>query len=139
MGFKIEEFCSSRSCCACSVQLIPNRYRRQISAISQSVVQGLRRAKDVGILDWHLPESTFDLKKYEHYEQVLNGDFNWILPGKLLAFSGPTSSSREHSAYGTLGVLDYVSIFRQEGISAVVRLNKAVRTLPHLPNTPLPT
>ena len=90
-------------------------------------MQGLQRAKDVGILDWHLPESQFDLTKYEHYEQVLNGDFNWILPGKLLAFSGPTSSSREHSAYGTLGVVDYVPIFRQEGVTSVVRLNKAVR------------
>ena len=30
--------------------------------------------------------------EYEHYERVENGDFNWIVPGKFLAFSGPTQT-----------------------------------------------
>jgi hypothetical protein len=38
----------------------------------------------VGFLDWHLPESSFNLAEYEHYEQVENGDLNWIVPGVTL-------------------------------------------------------
>lgn len=45
------------------------------------VVQGIAKAKEVGFLDWHLPECTFNLAEYEHYEQVENGDLNWIVPG----------------------------------------------------------
>ena len=46
-------------------------------------VQGLAKAKQTGFIDWHLPNSTFSLEEYEHYEQVENGDLNWILPGGL--------------------------------------------------------
>ena len=44
-------------------------------------LQGLAKAKQTGFIDWHLPNSTFSLEEYEHYEQVENGDLNWILPG----------------------------------------------------------
>ena len=33
----------------------------------------------------------FDLEEYEHFERVENGDLNWIVPGKFLAFSGPSN------------------------------------------------
>lgn len=36
----------------------------------------------------------FDPDEYEHYERVENGDFNWIIPGKFLAFSGPHPKSK---------------------------------------------
>lgn len=62
--------------------------------------------------------------------QVINGDWNWILPGKFLAFSGPTCRRREQSVYGTLGAEDYVPIFQSEGVTAVVRLNKPARPRP---------
>lgn len=32
---------------------------------------------------------TFNVKEYEHYEKVENGDLNWIIPNKFLAFMGP--------------------------------------------------
>ena len=38
----------------------------------------------MGFLDWHLPSSDFNLAEYEHYEQVENGDLNWIVPGQHL-------------------------------------------------------
>ena len=38
----------------------------------------------MGFLDWHLPSSDFNLAEYEHYEQVENGDLNWIVPGEYL-------------------------------------------------------
>lgn len=49
------------------------------------MLQGIAKAKEVGFLDWHLPESTFNLAEYEHYEQVENGDLNWIVPGSPLS------------------------------------------------------
>lgn len=47
------------------------------------VVQGIAKAKQTGFIDWHLPNSAFSLAEYEHYEQVENGDLNWIVPGML--------------------------------------------------------
>lgn len=38
--------------------------------------------------------SKFDVEEYEHYERAENGDFNWIIPGKFLAFSGPHPKSK---------------------------------------------
>jgi hypothetical protein len=31
----------------------------------------------------------FDLNSYEHFEQLENGDLNWIIPDKLIGFSSP--------------------------------------------------
>lgn len=44
-------------------------------------MQGIARAKAVGFLDWDRPDCSFNLAEYEHYEQVENGDLNWIVPG----------------------------------------------------------
>ncbi len=43
--------------------------------------QGIERAKAAGFLDWDSPDCAFDLAEYMHYEQVENGDLNWIVPG----------------------------------------------------------
>ncbi|EIE26795.1 cell division cycle protein 14, partial [Coccomyxa subellipsoidea C-169] len=86
-------------------------------------VRGIAKAKEVGFLDWHLPESSFNLAEYEHYEQVENGDLNWIVPGKLLAFSGPSASPYMIGTYTTHTPEDYHKYFSHKGITAVVRLN----------------
>ncbi|KAF7491538.1 Dual specificity protein phosphatase CDC14B [Sarcoptes scabiei] len=36
---------------------------------------------------------TFNLKEYLHYEKVENGDLNWIVPGKFIAFCDPLTYS----------------------------------------------
>lgn len=36
----------------------------------------------------------FDLHAYEFYEKIQNGDMNWILPNKLLAFSTPNQNKK---------------------------------------------
>ena len=38
---------------------------------------------------------TFNLREYEFYEKVENGDLNWIIPGKFIAFSGPSNLPRD--------------------------------------------
>ena len=39
--------------------------------------------------------------------QVENGDMNWILPGKFIAFSGPSAKHTEYYGYRTLTPEDY--------------------------------
>lgn len=58
--------------------------------------------------------------------QVQNGDLNWILPGKLLAFAGPTAVAKVLWGYRTFTPEDYWGYFREHGVSAVVRLNNKV-------------
>ena len=45
-------------------------------------------------LDYAMKLKWFDYKKfnlteYQHYEKVENGDLNWIVPNKFVAFSSP--------------------------------------------------
>ena len=44
-------------------------------------MQGLDRAREVGFLSWQEPNCTFNVVEYDFYEQVENGDLNWIVPG----------------------------------------------------------
>ncbi len=65
----------------------------------------------------------FDIKAYEHYEKVENGDLNWIVPGKFVAFSGPSNVSKDEEGYKRLVPEDYISIFKKFNIKLVIRLN----------------
>ncbi|XP_061756023.1 dual specificity protein phosphatase CDC14B isoform X7 [Nerophis ophidion] len=53
-------------------------------------LRAVHKALQYGWLDF----SNFDLEEYEHYERAENGDLNWIIPGKFLAFSGPHPKSK---------------------------------------------
>jgi cell division cycle 14 len=71
----------------------------------------------------------FDPREYEYYEKVENGDLNWVLPGKFIAFMGPVEqrSSRDlHSAHQRHGNSpeDYLEVFKHFGVTHVVRLNE---------------
>lgn len=44
------------------------------------------------ILDW-FSMSTFNSKDYDFYKKIENGDLNWIIPNKIIAFSSPYSTS----------------------------------------------
>uniref|UniRef100_H2Z9U7 Uncharacterized protein n=1 Tax=Ciona savignyi TaxID=51511 RepID=H2Z9U7_CIOSA len=67
---------------------------------------------------------SFDPDEYEHYERVENGDFNWILPEKFLAFSGPHPRSKIENGYPLHAPEAYFPYFRKHGVSCIVRLNK---------------
>ena len=71
-------------------------------------------------LGWYNYEK-FDVQEYQHYEKVENGDLNWILPTKFIAFSGPLNVTDK---YGSFTPEDYVPIFKKLGVQLVVRLNK---------------
>lgn len=66
---------------------------------------------------------TFNVDEYEHYEYVENGDLNWIIPNKFIAFCTPSSGKgREHN----LPPEEYVKIFKPMKVTAVVRLNNPI-------------
>ena len=58
---------------------------------------------------FYSPEE-FDLDEYEHYERVENGDFNWIVPAKFLAFSGPHPKSKIEDGKGLVRVFVRFSV-----------------------------
>eukprot|EP01016_Furgasonia_blochmanni_P013076 TRINITY_DN1660_c0_g2_i4.p1 TRINITY_DN1660_c0_g2~~TRINITY_DN1660_c0_g2_i4.p1 ORF type:complete len:486 (-),score=96.22 TRINITY_DN1660_c0_g2_i4:205-1536(-) len=81
------------------------------------------RGLDYGMkLKW-FDVKNFNLRDYEFYEKVENGDMNWIVPGKFLAFSGPSATSRDPDGYKTFTPEDYVPIFKKFNVGLVVRLN----------------
>ncbi|XP_026054183.1 dual specificity protein phosphatase CDC14AB isoform X2 [Carassius auratus] len=85
-------------------------------------LQGIRKALRHGFLNLE----TFDINEYEHYERVENGDLNWIVPGKLLAFSGPHPKSKIENGYPLHAPEAYFPYFRKHNVTTIVRLNKKI-------------
>lgn len=67
---------------------------------------------------------TFNVREYEFYEAVENGDMNWIIPGKFLAFSTPHASRTGPEGYSYFTPEDYVPIFKKFNIKRVIRHNR---------------
>ncbi|XP_067271899.1 dual specificity protein phosphatase CDC14AB isoform X4 [Pseudorasbora parva] len=85
-------------------------------------LQGIRKALQHGFLNFE----KFDVNEYEHYERVENGDLNWIIPGKLLAFSGPHPKSKIDNGYPLHAPEAYFPYFRKHNVTTIVRLNKKI-------------
>ncbi|WFD35266.1 hypothetical protein MCUN1_002117 [Malassezia cuniculi] len=93
----------------------------------QDVLYGVRRAIDGQLLDL----ATFDLEEYEHYEQVQNGDWNWITRD-FLAFASPkereyvaalAANTKPQSRMVSALLRHTVKYFKDKNIALVVRLN----------------
>ncbi|KAI1239894.1 hypothetical protein IHE44_0011332 [Lamprotornis superbus] len=80
----------------------------------------ISKALQHGFLDF----STFDVNEYEHYERAENGDFNWIIPNKFIAFSGPHSRSKIENGYPHHAPEAYFPYFKQHKVTTIIRLNK---------------
>nr|XP_020464743.1 LOW QUALITY PROTEIN: dual specificity protein phosphatase CDC14A [Monopterus albus] len=85
-------------------------------------LQGIRKALQHGFFDFE----TFDVDEYEHYERVENGDMNWIVPGKFLAFSGPHPKTKIENGYPLHAPEAYFPYFRKHNVTTVIRLNKKI-------------
>ncbi|KAM6066138.1 dual specificity protein phosphatase CDC14A isoform 2-T2 [Chlamydotis macqueenii] len=85
-------------------------------------LQGINKALQHGFFDF----KTFDVDEYEHYERVENGDFNWIVPGKFLAFSGPHPKSKLENGYPLHAPEAYFPYFKKHNVTSIVRLNKKI-------------
>jgi cell division cycle 14 len=64
--------------------------------------------------------TTFNLDEYEYYEKLENGDLNWLIPGRFLAFSSPIDIECDYM----INTRQYVNIFKKMGIKLVIRLNQ---------------
>lgn len=84
------------------------------------------RAIDKALLHKFLDFETFDLEEYEYYERVENGDLNWIVPRKFIAFCGPHAKSRVENGHPFHAPETYFPYFREHNVSTVVRLNKKI-------------
>ncbi|XP_063283400.1 dual specificity protein phosphatase CDC14A isoform X2 [Pelobates fuscus] len=85
-------------------------------------LQGIRKAMHFGFFNFE----HFNVAEYEHYERVENGDFNWIVPGKFLAFSGPHQKSKIENGYPIHSPESYFPYFRKHNVVAIIRLNKKI-------------
>ncbi|XP_026169576.1 dual specificity protein phosphatase CDC14AB-like [Mastacembelus armatus] len=83
-------------------------------------LQGIHKALQHGFLDFE----RFSVEEYEYYEHVQNGDMNWIIPGKVLAFSSPHHCSKIENGYPLHAPEAYFAYFHQNNVAAVVRLNR---------------
>jgi cell division cycle 14 len=81
-------------------------------------LKGLQKAIHLGWFDY----DTFDLNEYEKLTRVESGGLNWIIPKKLLAFSAPAAEGKPKDK--ALTPEQYSKIFRNLGVTTVVRLNK---------------
>ena len=86
-------------------------------------LQGLSKAIK---LRWY-DVRTFDVEEYLRYERVENGDLNWIVPGKFLAFSGPTDRPLTYADGVKSNVPEtYRQYFKKMNVKTVIRLNNKV-------------
>ncbi|XP_045159853.1 dual specificity protein phosphatase CDC14AB-like isoform X7 [Mercenaria mercenaria] len=86
------------------------------------VLHGLNKALANGFFNF----DTFDVDEYEHYEKVENGDFNWIVPNKFLAFCGPHPKTKIENGYPLHAPEAYFPYFRKHNVTTIVRLNKKI-------------
>ncbi|XP_023810211.1 dual specificity protein phosphatase CDC14A isoform X4 [Oryzias latipes] len=85
-------------------------------------LQGIKKALQHGFFDFE----TFNVTEYEHYERVENGDLNWIVPEKFLAFSGPHPKTKIENGYPLHAPEAYFPYFRKHNVTTIIRLNKKI-------------
>lgn len=83
-------------------------------------LQGLQKAIELGLFHWE----KFDVETYEFFDRVENGDLNWVLPKKFLAFAGPSATPADEYGFRAFTPEDYVPLFLDAGVGLVIRLNK---------------
>eukprot|EP00928_Gymnodinium_smaydae_P060091 TRINITY_DN4364_c0_g1_i1.p1 TRINITY_DN4364_c0_g1~~TRINITY_DN4364_c0_g1_i1.p1 ORF type:complete len:398 (-),score=60.87 TRINITY_DN4364_c0_g1_i1:641-1834(-) len=82
-------------------------------------LEGLASAIRFQWFDWN----NFDVDSFDYFDSVENGDMNWIIPGKFLAFSEP-SPVQFKDGFQLMTPEDYVDLFNSGSIGLVVRLNR---------------
>uniref|UniRef100_F7BZ82 protein-tyrosine-phosphatase n=1 Tax=Monodelphis domestica TaxID=13616 RepID=F7BZ82_MONDO len=82
--------------------------------------QAVHKAIHYGFLNFE----KFDLVEYEHYEKEENGNLNWIIPGRFIAFCGPQSRNRLERGYHYHAPEAYVPYFKRHNVTTIIRLNK---------------
>jgi hypothetical protein len=95
----------------------------------------LQRSRDLGWLRIPADINDFgpwgktDPDEYEHYSNPLNADMNEVVPGQLMAFSGPKNLGGLEYVDGQNGrryfsPAYFIEIFQEMGVSTVISLNE---------------
>ena len=95
---------------------LPSTYDLTVFSCVSGFYKGLK-------LGWYNP-STFDASSWEFNEQVENGDMNWLIPNKLLAFATPYNHNILHGGWRVSTPADLINVFRRLHINHIVRLCK---------------
>ena len=96
---------------------------------------GISRAQELKLLRYPSTRNAWqwgmiDLDEYLQYDDPLNGDLHEVVPGKFIAFTGPRdlggAEFHDDMSRGTRSFSPkyYIDIFRELGVSTVVRLNE---------------
>ena len=85
-------------------------------------LNAIAKAKKAGYFEF----DDFDCDEYEHYEKVQNGDFNWLVPEKFIAFCGPHPQSKIDNGYPLHAPESYFPYFRLHHVTTIVRLNRKI-------------
>uniref|UniRef100_A0A2K5JJQ3 Cell division cycle 14C n=1 Tax=Colobus angolensis palliatus TaxID=336983 RepID=A0A2K5JJQ3_COLAP len=80
----------------------------------------VKKAMQYGFLNFN----SFNLDEYEHYEKPENGDLNWIIPDRFIAFCGPHSRTRLESGHPQHSPETYIQYFKNHNVTTIIRLNK---------------
>ncbi|KAH8914453.1 phosphatases II [Atractiella rhizophila] len=97
----------------------------------QDCVYGVKKAIDNRLLRL----DCFDLKEYEYFEKVENGDWNWITPG-IIAFASPLEKNYPNRRTSDVSKLPRAFInalehFEKDGVKVIIRLNKKLYDARH--------
>lgn len=95
----------------------------RVCSFHLTILDSLKGLEESIRLRWY-DRNRFDVESYDFFEKVDNGDMNWIVPDKFLAFAGPCPTTTDADGFPAFTPEDYVPIFRDAGIGLVVRLNK---------------
>ena len=90
---------------------VPIRFELRVP----DVLKAIEAAKNRGWFNIN----TFDIAKYDKMNKLDEGDLNWIIPGRVVATSSPAINNSEG-----LPPRFYCPIFRENNITAVIRLNE---------------
>lgn len=90
-------------------------------------LRGLEFAIKLGWFNY----ATFNIKEYTHWEAVENGDLNWIVPGKFIAFSTPNDNANK-KGHRYFSAQSFTPILKKLGVNLVVRLNDPLYDEKHL-------
>ncbi|EDW76146.2 uncharacterized protein Dwil_GK15301 [Drosophila willistoni] len=86
-------------------------------------LNAIHKAQQCGFFNF----DDFDAEEYEYFERVENGDFNWIVPQKFIAFCGPHQKSKTlPNGYPCHAPERYFTYFRDNSVTTVIRLNAKV-------------
>ena len=101
-------------------KLLPFRDCGVRPSVMDLTIEDVARALELAVKrrwwDWR----QFDIDGYRYFGDINEGDLNWVLPGRILAMSSPSSYKTD----GGLAPALFLDFFATNRVASVVRLNE---------------